>query len=149
MAMTEIFNRTAMKERRRTLRRNMTSAEIHVWTRLRKKQIDGHRFRRQFSVGSYVVDFYCPELRLAIEIDGASHDNPTAQEYDRNREEQLCQLGLTILRFRNSEVEKHMSDVLGKILETTKQLKPNRATTFSPYRGKTQKGSTPRAKNTQ
>lgn len=139
--MTEVFNRTAMKERRQILRKNMTEQEIDLWLRIRRKQVDGHRFRRQFSVGSYVLDFYCPELRLAIEVDGESHSKPTAREYDREREEQLQQLGLTVLRFKNSEVENNISEVIGKIQEVLKSLQTNQATTFPLTKGKTQKGS--------
>jgi very-short-patch-repair endonuclease len=68
--MTNIFNRTDEKDKRRKLRNNMTNAEKLLWERIRRRQIRNKRFLRQFSVGKYVIDFYCPEIKLAIEVDG-------------------------------------------------------------------------------
>lgn len=71
-----------MKERRQSLRNQATVTEVRLWDRIRKKQILGVRFRRQFSIGNYIVDFYSPKIKLAIEIDGKSHDTETKREYD-------------------------------------------------------------------
>jgi very-short-patch-repair endonuclease len=84
--MTEVFNKTAEKEKRRELRNNLTEAEKIVWNKIRSKQINGKRFRRQVSIGPYVVDFYCPELKLIVEIDGDSHETDDAKEYDDYRD---------------------------------------------------------------
>ena len=126
-----------MKERRQMLRRNMTEAERVLWSKLRGKQIDALRFRRQYSVGAFVLDFYCPKIRLDIEVDGESHDRPTVREYDRAREEQIKSLGITILRFTNEEVKSKLDSVVQRIKETAALLK----TTFPLTKGEIQRGS--------
>ena len=86
----------------RVLRNNATLSEVVLWKYLQKKQALGFRFRRQIVIGKYIVDFYCPKLRLVIEIDGSSHDNKI--EYDTKREQYLQSIGLTILHLDNSDV---------------------------------------------
>jgi len=71
--MTEIFNKKEYTKKRRHLRKDMTKAEIYLWSKLKGKQINGLKFRRQYGINNYTVDFYCSELRLAIEIDGGVH----------------------------------------------------------------------------
>ncbi|MGD0919462.1 MAG: DUF559 domain-containing protein [Thermodesulfobacteriota bacterium] len=71
--MTKIYNRTVEENNRKILRKNMPKAEVILWSRLKGKRLDGYKFRRQFSVAQFVVDFYCPRLKLAIEVDGDSH----------------------------------------------------------------------------
>ena len=73
--MTQIFNQTPTKEFRKDLRNNISKSERLLWSRIRNKQI-GYRFRRQYGIGNYIVDFYCPELRLIIEVDGIGHITP-------------------------------------------------------------------------
>ena len=80
----------------------MTQAEKCLWQELRKKQLSGFRFRRQFSVAGFVVDFYCPQVKLAIEVDGGYHED--TQEYDQERENIIRRLGIDFLRFTNAEV---------------------------------------------
>ena len=80
--MTELYNKTSEKEKRRSLRNNMPPAEKIVWEKLRNRQIEGCKFRRQYSIDRFVIDFYAPELKLAIEIDGDSHFQDGAQVYD-------------------------------------------------------------------
>ncbi len=104
-----------MKERRQSLRNQATETEVRLWDRLRKKQILGVRFRRQFSIGNYIVDFYSPKIKLAIEIDGKSHDTETKREYDATREKEIRQLGINMLRFRNHEVLDEIDNVIKKI----------------------------------
>lgn len=77
----------------------MTESETALWSKIRKRQVNGYRFRRQYSVGSYVIDFYCPELHLAVEIDGPSHDSSESRECDTRRTEEISGLGITIMRF--------------------------------------------------
>jgi very-short-patch-repair endonuclease len=113
--MTEIFNKKEMKERRRSLRNQATETEIILWERIRKKQVLGVRFRRQFSIGNYIVDFYSPKIKLAIEIDGKSHDRESKREYDATREAEIRQLGINMLRFRNHEVLDEIDKVIKKI----------------------------------
>ena len=78
--MVEHYNKPNMKQRRKVLRNAMTQAEIIVWSKLSRRQMHGYKFRRQYSVDQYVIDFYCPELKLAIEVDGDSHFMEAAEE---------------------------------------------------------------------
>ena len=71
---------------------------------LRGRRVANHKFRRQFSVGEYILDFYCPALKLAIEIDGCSHDGEDAEEYDVIRQRTIEAFGIHFIRFRNAEV---------------------------------------------
>lgn len=89
------------------LRNNSTLVESVLWKCLQNKQASGFRFRRQKVFGKYIVDFYCPKLKLVIEIDGSSHDNK--YEYDKKRDEYLQSLGLTVLHLDNSEILHNLS----------------------------------------
>ena len=121
--MTKHFNKKSEKPKRRYLRNKATPAEKLVWIYLRKRQVKGLRFLRQYSVDPYVIDFYCPELKLAIEIDGDSHfiDKKTI-EYDKKREKQIEQFGIVFLRFRNFEVYQNLDKVFEKIEEKVEEL---------------------------
>ncbi|HEY0108309.1 MAG TPA: endonuclease domain-containing protein [Fibrella sp.] len=113
----ELFNKPSMKELRRELRRNQTHAETLLWESLRNRTVGGVKFRRQHSIGTYVVDFYCAEAALVIELDGSVHDSAEAQAADREREAVICGLGLSTMRFRNADVERRLDYVLEKIAE--------------------------------
>jgi very-short-patch-repair endonuclease len=115
--MTKIFNRTEVKEKRRALRRSMPPAEIILWSKLRGKSMKGFKFRRQYSIGAYIVDFYCPQLKLAIEIDGESHFVEGADSYDRERQAIIESSGVSFLRFTNRDVYERLEGVIDKILE--------------------------------
>ena len=117
--MRTIFNDKNKKELRRSLRNRATPQEIILWARLRKSQT-GAKFRRQESIGHYVVDFYCPNKKLIIEIDGCQHKNNKQKDYDLERTEYLEDLGLKVLRFWNDEVNKNISGVMMKIEEYLK-----------------------------
>ncbi len=80
--MGRIFNRKSQTGRRRHLRKEAPKAERLLWWRLRGRQVHGLKFRRQYGIGRYVVDFYCVEARLAIEVDGESHFDPLAELHD-------------------------------------------------------------------
>ena len=121
--MTEILNKASMKKRRQILRKNMPKTEIILWSKIRRKQILDCRFRRQYSVGAYVLDFYCPEMKLAIEIDGDSHCRASAEEYDKLREDEVKQLGIQFLRFQNTDVYKNLNGVLQTIYEKIEELR--------------------------
>jgi very-short-patch-repair endonuclease len=84
-------------ERARELRRKMTSSEIRVWLYLRRRRLDGWKFRRQHPIGTYVVDFYCPAARLVVELDGDSHDG-SKDEYEDRRQAWLESQGYRVLR---------------------------------------------------
>jgi len=96
-----LHNRPSLKERRRALRNRPTEAEHLLWYQLRGSQLDGRKFRRQHSIGPFIVDFFCPEERLAIELDGDYHHEPDQKEYDRRRTEFLERQGIKVLRFES------------------------------------------------
>jgi very-short-patch-repair endonuclease len=97
------------------LRNKMTDAEKALWKKLRNRQVKGYRFRRQHPIGEFVVDFFCYEAKLVIELDGESHDNSFQIERDKERTTILKSLGLIEIRFRNEEVMKNIEDVIYKI----------------------------------
>src|SRR3990172_2220288 len=116
--MNRVFTRKSEKEKRRFLRKNMTKAEVHHWIQLKNKQIEGKRFLRQFSIKKFVVDFYCPEAKLAIEIDGATHISKEEIEYDKNRQKEIEDLGIRFLRFDNMQIYGDIELVISQIRET-------------------------------
>ena len=105
-------NIEATKLKRKRLRNNPTSAEEILWGKLSKSQL-GVKFRRQHSVDFYVLDFYCPECKLAVEVDGAQHLSQI--DYDSYRTQYLEAFNITILRFWNSQVEKNLDWVVTQI----------------------------------
>lgn len=100
----------------------MTKAEAILWTYIKNKQISGQRFLRQFSVGAYVLDFYCQKLRLAIEVDGATHITEEEIKYDRMRQEEIEGLGFTFLRFTNEEIYGDLENVLEKMKSEVEKI---------------------------
>ncbi len=94
----------------------MPQAEIMLWSKLRGKNVNGYKFRRQYSVGPYIVDFYCPEMRLAVEIDGESHFIAGSKDHDRKRQEFIESAGIHVLRFTNTDIYERMEGVLETIL---------------------------------
>jgi very-short-patch-repair endonuclease len=99
----------------RRLRQNLTPAEQKLWQALQNRQIGGLRFRCQHPVSSFILDFYCPERHLAIELDGEIHEH--RQDYDYERTAQLNYLGYRVLRFHNEAVMTDLENVLRQILE--------------------------------
>ena len=97
------------------MRQNPTPAESRLWQRLRSKQILGFRFRRQHPIERFIVDFYCRDARLVVEVDGPFHDLPQAQAYDEARQKCLEEKGLTLLRFSNDQVLYATDAVLDEI----------------------------------
>jgi very-short-patch-repair endonuclease len=111
--MSRLNNKPLLTVRRKRLRNNGTPAEAYFWLFLKKRQVEGRKFRRQFSVGKYIVDFYCPSERLAIELDGQHHfTDPEAVTYDQKRTLYLQNQGITVIRFSNSEIFQHTDVVL-------------------------------------
>jgi len=100
----------------RKLRRSETSAERYFWLILRNRKIAGLKFRRQHPIGKYVVDFYCHEKKLAIELDGCIHDLPEVKNHDNDRMKVIEQLGVTVLRFTNDEIFNDLNNVINKII---------------------------------
>lgn len=93
--MTKIYNKISEKLKRRMLRKNMPKAEAILWSKLRSKGLNDYKFRRQYSVGTFVIDFYCPRLKLAIEVDGDSHFVEGSDIYDKERQTIIETLGIT------------------------------------------------------
>ena len=95
-----IRNDPSLKHRRMKLRRNQTDAEKLFWMRIRNKQFYGMKFFRQYSTGPYILDFYCPKLKLAIELDGGQHTHEDNLEYDAERSAYLKSQGIDVIRMR-------------------------------------------------
>ena len=114
--MANYYNRSGAKDKRRTLRQTETAPEALLWQRLRNGRLEGLKFRRQHSVGVYILDFYCPACHLAIELDGESHASSEAQEYDAERTEFLSLLNIRVLRFANALVYKDIDSIVRAIL---------------------------------
>ncbi len=110
-----------LRERARYLRNHSTRAEIYLWKYLRNKQVFGYDFDRQKPIDHFIVDFYCKELHLAIEIDGDSH-NEKWNTYDKYRDNRLNELGVNVIHFQNEDVKNDLRDVLLAIEETIKNL---------------------------
>jgi very-short-patch-repair endonuclease len=115
--LTQLYNKVSERYKRRSLRSNMPKAEALVWARLRDRQVEGCKFRRQYSVGAFVVDFYCPELKLAVEIDGPSHSRDGVPEYDTERQLFLEGKGITVVRVTNERVYQDLDGAIGLIVE--------------------------------
>ncbi|HSX25195.1 MAG TPA: endonuclease domain-containing protein [Candidatus Andersenbacteria bacterium] len=111
-----IFNGPKTKQTRRNLRKKFTEPEDRLWYYLRARRLNGLKFRRQYAIGRYIVDFYCPELRLIIEVDGDSHFTDEAKAYDEEREQYLKAHNLQIIRFTNDEVLQNIKSVIDRIV---------------------------------
>jgi len=109
------YNLNCFKDRRQELRRNQTEEETILWEYLRNRRLDGYKFYRQYSIGNYIADFYCPKLKLVVEVDGNQHYTEEGQEYDKVREEYMKGLGIRTLRFSNGEVRDSIQGVLDRI----------------------------------
>ena len=105
-----MYNDQLQKERRRELRKNQTEAEKALWKKLRGRKLNNLKFHRQYSVGPYILDFFCSQIRLAIELDGEQHKD--AREYDEERETFLKKADIKTIRFWNGEVINEMEKVL-------------------------------------
>ena len=113
--MNEFFNRPGETNKRRQLRGSMPEAEVILLSRLKRCQLLGCKFRRQYSVGSFVIDFFSVEIKLGIELDGDSHFHPGAPEYDQKRQQFIESFGIRIVRILNTEVYENLDWVLEMI----------------------------------
>ena len=114
--MTILKNKSQLLPRRRELRKNQTKQEKILWQCIRNRNL-GFKFKRQYSIGGYILDFYCPELKLVIELDGSQHSEKENFLYDKDRTDYLKVLGCSVLRFKNRELEENLEKVLLKIKE--------------------------------
>ena len=104
-------------EHAREMRRPLTPAEAILWRTLRNRQM-GFKFRRQHPIDQFIIDFYCAQAKLVIEIDGESHFQQGQEEYDQARTKYLEELGYKVIRFTNDDVRYNIDAVAGAILET-------------------------------
>ena len=115
MPMTHVYNRTSEKQSRRALRKDMPRAEVLLWSKLRDRQLSGLKLRRQYSVGPYVIDYYCPAARLAVEVDGDSHFGKEAERRDARRQAYVESFGIRFVRCTNLDVYENIEGVLQEI----------------------------------
>ncbi|MEI8224121.1 MAG: DUF559 domain-containing protein [bacterium] len=122
--MTQLYNQSILKVRRKSLRRALTGEERIIWSIL-KKYINNARFRRQYSIGAYILDFYSPRYRVGIELDGAHHLNQVI--YDKERDIYLQNKKILILRFLNEDIRNNLPSVTQKIKMELLCREPNRS----------------------
>ena|SRR3989344_6909863 len=113
--MKSIYNKKILKERRKDLRKNLTLSEKILWNCLRGRQIKRQKFFRQYSIGPYIADFYCPEARLVIELDGETHFSKVQEIYDIERTKYLNGNNIKVLRFWNDEIINNIDKVISTI----------------------------------
>ncbi|PNA03418.1 MULTISPECIES: endonuclease domain-containing protein [unclassified Pseudomonas] len=113
----------AQRQFARHLRTSQTDCEQLLWQKLRARQVAGLKFRRQVPVPPFVLDFYCVELKLAVELDGGQHFEETGEIHDRRRTVYLQRLGIEVVRFSNLEVIRQMGDVLEQIVRVAEVLR--------------------------
>ena len=111
-----------LKELAKKLRQNMTFSEVKLWNELKNGQLMGYDFDRQRVIGNYIVDFYCKDLKLALEVDGITHQDEKVIQNDEIRQEELEAAGVQFLRFDVREVKQDMPNVLRAIEITITQL---------------------------
>jgi very-short-patch-repair endonuclease len=119
-------------ERCRNLRKNQTDAERKLWRILRNRQLNGVKFRRQFPVGRYILDFYSPEYKLSIEADGIQHYEEKGKKQDQLRKKELSKSGIEILRFNDKEILNNIEGVYQIIYETIEKKKCPLTLVLSP-----------------
>lgn len=112
-----------LKELARTLRNNSTKAEIKLWSYLKGKQLLGYDFHRQKPIDSYIADFFCSSLMLAIELDGYTHGFEDVFERDKKKEQRLNEIGIIVLRYKDDDVMNNIEGVLADIKDCIKRLK--------------------------
>ena len=122
----QIHNKKSLESFRKKLRNHGTPAEAYLWKYLQQKKLEGRKFRRQHSILNFIVDFYCPEEKLIIELDGQYHMNPTAEAKDAERTMKLEKLGFRVLRFENRSVFDNLDWVLEEIKDNFRNDGPPR-----------------------
>ena len=110
---------------RKQLRTYGTPSEATLWVQIRNRQLDNIRFRRQFGIDRYILDFYAPEIKLSIELDGNVLKDGQVDEHDYYRPQFILAQGITELRFENDKVQFNMDEVLETIKYTIRELKKN------------------------
>ncbi|MBR2234718.1 MAG: DUF559 domain-containing protein [Prevotella sp.] len=113
-------NAAEYKDRRKSLRNNLTPAEATLWRALRSRSAGGWKFRRQQGIGPFILDFYCPQIRLCIELDGSAHD--FRNDYDDERTAYLKTQGIRVVRFRNEQVFTCLTGVVAEIVRVCNEI---------------------------
>ena len=121
---TAIANSFEFRERRKNLRNNSTPAEAVLCRSLKGRGAGGYKFRRQQSIGPYILDFYCPELRLCIELDSSSHD--LKFDFDQRRSGFLHEQGIRVVRFENNLVRADVDGIVAEIIRIGEEIKRER-----------------------
>ncbi|MBI5816559.1 MAG: endonuclease domain-containing protein [Nitrospinae bacterium] len=121
--MTKVYNKKERTLVRKILRNKMPDAEVILWSKLKNRQVLGAKFRRQYGIEEYAVDFFCPELRLAIELDGDTHFIDDAQVKDKRRQEKMEMFGIQFLRFYNNDIYKNLRGVLTALEKRISELR--------------------------
>lgn len=119
--MTTLYNLTERKNIRRRLRRKMPEGENILWKALKSRRIQ-YKFRRQYGIGPFVVDFYCPQVKLVVEVDGESHLDEEVIKYDKRRQKYLENKGLVFIRFVSAEVFGDPNQVGDQIFKKCEEL---------------------------
>jgi very-short-patch-repair endonuclease len=117
-------NDPVLKQRRRELRRNQSDAERALWAKLRSRQLLGMKFFRQYSIGPYILDFYCPTVKLAVELDSGQHNQSDNKEHDASRSDFLKAQGIDVMRFWDNEVLFDIQSVLSTLALKVTPLQP-------------------------
>src|SRR5260221_4179227 len=129
--MTQEFNQPRTKATRRNLRATMPKAEVMLWSKLKGRVLLGCKFRRQFGIGPYTVDFFSPDIELAIELDGEIHHRPGRQGCDCARDAMIRAYGIRIIRFSNNDVYENLEGVWEAIAraarEQMQRIRPDEA----------------------
>jgi very-short-patch-repair endonuclease len=121
MSKQQINNLPYLKDNRKALRNNSTSAEATLWKFLKGSQLEGRKFRRQHSIENYILDFYCPSERINIELDGEHHFTEEGSEKDKLRDEYLTNLGIKVLRIENRDIFENFDNVMEMIKNNFKK----------------------------
>jgi very-short-patch-repair endonuclease len=127
-------NKSSLTQRRKELRNNQTKAEQELWKYLRAQQL-GVKFRRQYSIGNYIVDFYCHELRLIIELDGWVHGEEVNRKKDAIRQNKLESKGYIVKRYRNEQVKYERKNVIQNIIYTINNIQSSTDPSSPPLLG--------------
>lgn len=119
--MPHLHNQLELNELRRKLRNTATKAEILLWLRVKQRGVLGYKFRRQHSVGRYILDLYCPKLKLAVELDGSHHFEPENRANDRGRDRWLEAVGIAVIRYTNDDVVRNLDGVMEDLGQRVKR----------------------------
>ena len=113
----KIYYDSRLKQLARNLRNNSTLSEVLFWNEVKGKRINGFQFLRQKPIGNFIIDFYCPKLRLAIEIDGDSHGFDEAIQRDKFKEKYLSKLGIHLIRYDDNELKSNIQGTIDHLID--------------------------------